>query len=240
LRTFLFSRLCGFVGLAGLVGFIIGSSGCASSAVPYAELYGLVAKAALPPNDDALPAQLNPQLRYLRVDVPGRPPALLVLGYLDPHPEGEIEVWYSSQGEVLKTRQGRIIGTAGLELDWRRVATIPPAPRWQEVTAAGHRYRRLRDEMPGYRQSIASDMVVIPWTGLPNTALAASLPPERARRYQWFREEEANSSLGNPLPAAWYAWGRYNGQAAVVFSQQCLSVTFCLSLQPWPPQDNPA
>jgi hypothetical protein len=199
-----------------------------------------VAKAASPPNDDALPDRLNPQLRYLRIDVAGRPPALLVLGYLDPHPEGEVEVWYSSQGEVLKTRHGRIIGTAGLELDWRRVAMTPAAPAWQEVTVSGHRYRRLRDEMPGYRQNIVSDVVVTRWKGLPDTALAASLPPERARRYQWFREEEANSSPGNPLPAAWYGWGRYNGHAAIVFSQQCLSATFCLSLQRWPPQDDPA
>lgn len=241
MRTLFVSRLCGFVGLVGLVGLVLGLSGCASSAIPFAELYGLVAKAALPPNDDAaLPAKLNPQLRYLRVDVPGRPPALLVLGYLDPHPEGAVEVWYSSQGEVLKTRYGRIIGTAGLELDWRRVMTTPAAPDWQEVTTSGYSYRRLRDEMPGYRQNIASDMMVTRWSGLPDTALSASLTPERARRYRWFREEETNSSLSNPLPTAWYGWSRFDGQAAIVFSQQCLSATFCLSLQRWPPQDDPA
>ena len=44
---------------------------------------------------------LNPNLRYLRVSVRGRV-VLMVLGYLDAAPDGVIETWYSSAGEVLR------------------------------------------------------------------------------------------------------------------------------------------
>jgi hypothetical protein len=221
---------------AGAVAFF---QGCASSAVPLADVFAGLAKASLSHNADTLPTLFDPRLRYLRVDVQGRPPALLVLGYLDPHPQGEIEVWYSSVGEVLKTRHGRIVGTAGLELDWRRVVVSPAAPNWAAVAAAGQRYRRWRDEMPGYHQNIVSDVSVAPWPGLPNVALAASLASDRARRYQWFREDDISNGQA-ALPPAWFAVGSYDGQTSVVYSQQCLSTTFCLSLQRWPPQDAPS
>ena len=188
---------------------------------------------------DTLPTELDPRLRYLRVDVEGRPPALLVLGYLDPNPQGEVEVWYSSQGEILKTRNGRIVGTAGLELDWRRVVMSPAPPDWITVATSGQRYHRWRDEMPGYRQNIGTNLSVAPWPGLPNVTLAASMPSDRARRYQWFREDDTSGSQ-DALPAAWFAVGSYDGQAAVVYSRQCLSANFCLNLQRWPPQDVPS
>jgi hypothetical protein len=213
--------------------------GCASSAAPLADVFAALAKTMLSTSFDTLPTELDPRLRYLRVDVQGRPPALLVLGYLDPNPQGEVEVWYSSQGEILKTRNGRIVGTAGLEIDWRRVVMSPAPPDWTTSAASGQRYRRWRDEMPGYRQNIMSDISVAPWPGLPNAALAASLSSDRARSYQWFREDDI-SSIPAGLPPAWFAVGPYDGHASVVYSQQCLSTTFCLSLQRWPPQDAPS
>jgi len=233
LRTFyqLHWRICAAVATLCL-------QGCASSAAPLADVFDALAKAALSQNADTLPIVLDPRLRYLRVDVQGRPPAMLVLGYLDPHPQGEVEVWYSSVGEVLKTQHGRIVGTAGLELDWRRVVVSPAAPNLAAVAKSGQRYRRWRDEMPGYRQNIVSEVAIAPWSGLPNVALAAFLALDRAQRYQWFREDEINNSQA-PLPPAWFAVGTYDGQASVVYSQQCLSATFCLNLQRWPPQDAP-
>ena len=207
--------------------------------MPLADVFAALAKTTLSKSVDTLPTELNPKLRYLRVDVDGRPPALLVLGYLDPHPQGEVEVWYSSQGEVIKTRHGRIVGTAGLELDWRRVIMSPAPPDWTTMVASGQRYRRWRDEMPGYRQSILSDVLVTPWPGLPNVPLGASLSSDRAKHYRWFREDDTSRSP-NALPPSWFALGPYDGQPSVVYSQQCLSATFCLSLQRWPPQDAPS
>ena len=49
--------------------------------------------------------KLNPNLKYLRVTVRDRS-VLMVLGYLNNTHEGNIETWYSSEGEVLKLLNG--------------------------------------------------------------------------------------------------------------------------------------
>jgi hypothetical protein len=64
-------------------------------------------------NVDAI--KLNPNLKYLRVTVRNRS-VLMVLGYLENTPQGNIETWYSSEGEVLKLLNGRVVSTNGLEL----------------------------------------------------------------------------------------------------------------------------
>lgn len=186
-------------------------------------------------NQSTLPAQPNPAYRYLRVEVAGHPPALLVLGYIDAHPLGEIEVWYSAQREVIKTQNGRIVGTGGLETDWRTVQFPSPPPPLTEVAAQGATYQRLRDEMPGHRYGITDDVEIKSWDGTPPIALPRSLPAEQARTYQWFRETTLKSTA-SLLPPAWFARGQHQGQTTVVYSEQCLSVTFCLRLQRWPLQ----
>ena len=182
-----------------------------------------------------LPTQPNPAYRYLRVQVAGHPPALLVLGYIDAHPNGEIEVWYSAQHEVIKIQNGRIVGTGGLETDWRALKFPVTAPLWTEITPNGATYQRSRDEMPGHHDGITDRVEIKSWDGMPPIVLPHSLPAEQARTYQWFRETTL-SSTAPPLPPAWFAWGQHQGQATVVYSEQCLSRTFCLRLQRWPLQ----
>lgn len=215
-------------------------SGCASSSSPLAEVVSAVAAERLGSgNASKLPAQPNPAYRYLRVEVAGRAAALLVLGYVDAHPQGEIEVWYSAKGEVIKTQNGRIVATAGLETDWRAVRFGSELTAWVDAATQGSVYQRSRDQMPGYRFGIADQLELHPWVGLPPIVLTATLPLEQARRYHWFREATIRSSA-QLLPPAWYAWGVHRGQPAVVYSQQCLSLDFCLKLQRWPMQEEPS
>jgi hypothetical protein len=182
-------------------------------------------------------AKPNPRYRYLRIEVEGRAPALLVLGYIDAHPQGDIEVWYSAKREVIKTQNGRIVGTTGLELDWRAVRFPSAPPAWADARSQGHVYQRLRDEMPGHRYAISDRLELKPWVGVPPITLPASLPGGQARAYHWYREATLSSSA-QPLPPAWFAWGVQHGQPTVVYSQQCLSATFCLKLQRWPVQES--
>lgn len=212
--------------------------GCASSATPLAEvLSGVVAEKFSSGSELNLSAKLNPLYRYLRIDVAGRPSALLVLGYVDAHPQGDIEVWYSASREVIKTQNGRIVSTSGLELDWRRVQFPVAPPAWDKVLPQGVIYTRLRDEMPGHHAAINDQLEVKPWSGVPAINLPAALPIEAAHNYRWFREAVI-SSTAQPLPPAWFARGMRAGQPAVVYTEQCLSATFCLKLQPWPVQES--
>jgi hypothetical protein len=107
-------------------------------------------------NVDAI--KLNPNLSYLRVTVRNRS-VLMVLGYLENTPQGNLETWYSSEGEVLKLLNGRVVSTNGLELDWRNVR-YEPLPNWADVQAlnlkaSSFEFKRHYDSMPAYQFGIS-------------------------------------------------------------------------------------
>lgn len=234
----LFARLTGRWALALVL--TLGLCACASSTNPLAGVLSAVVTERLGSGDKSvLSAQPNPAYRYLRAEVAGRPAALLVLGYIDAHAQGEIEVWYSAKGEVIKTQNGRIVATAGLETDWRAVRFPSAPPLWTEVPLQGSAYARVHDEMPGYRDNISERLELKPWQGELPIVLPASLTGAQAHTYRWFREATLTSSAP-PLPPAWYAWGMHRGQPGVVYSEQCLSATLCLKLQRWPVQEEPS
>lgn len=190
--------------------------------------------------DAVTSAPLNPAYRYLRVQIPGRLAALLVLGYVDADAQGDIEVWYSARQEVIKLQNGRIIGTAGLELDWRSVRFSPAAPPWGLAASQANTFTRVRDEMPGYRYALSDQIVLASALGVSPMTLPASLPPELAQQYTWVREAHVVASSGAPgqagLPDSWYALEKLQDGWRVAYSYQCLSAQYCLSLQRWPIQ----
>lgn len=220
-----------------LAGLALSLSGCASSTMPWHEILSAAVSQKLGFDEDAsLTAKLNPDYRYLRVQAQGQAAALMVLGYIDPDPLGEIEVWYSSQREVIYLQNGRILSTAGLETNWRSVRFSAAPPVWSAVPPEGSVYTRWRDEMPGHRYARSSRLQLMPLTAVPNLPLPAAVSPEQAKTYRWF--SETTLSPDDPaLQTSWFAWGVHRGQSAVVYSQQCLSASYCLQLQLWPVQE---
>lgn len=170
--------------------------------------------------------KLNPALRYLRVSG-GAKPVLMVLGYTDVTPEGVIETWYSSSGEVLRLRGGRIVSSAGLTTDWLDVR-YRGLPSWQALgLTAGVEYVRQRDEMPGYRFGI-SEAVRLRSIEAPDQVRLAGL---LATDLRWYEETVA----GHRRPSARYGLGLSKGTPEVVYAEQCLSDDLCLAWQQWPP-----
>ena len=175
-------------------------------------------------------AKLNPNYQYLHVTLAGAKPALLVLGYVDAHPQGDIEVWYSGQGEVLRLQNGRLIGAAGLAVQWRRVDYPEPPPAWHSLPPAGAEFLRVRDEYPGYKLGLVDQVVLTPLQKPP-----LELPPDAPANAHWYQERYSNAN-GVPMPDAWFALGAHGGQSTIVYSRQCLSINLCLTLQRWPLQ----
>ena len=170
---------------------------------------------------------LNPNLRYLRVTTRGRT-ALMVLGYVEPSAAGNVEVWYSSEAEVLRLQNGRIVGTGGLETDWRAVRHFS-LPAWKDLSGrATVVYRRERDEMPGYRFGIEEAVSLYP-VRPPNNAKLVRLPAQDLRWY-----EETVQGQPDGLPSARYGLNEKSGEPRVVYGEQCLSQTFCFAWQTWP------
>lgn len=179
-------------------------------------------------------ATLNPAYRYLRVQLVGGSPALFVLGYVDSHPQGDIEVWYSSISEVIKTQNGRIVAVSGLDVDWRTVRFESVPPNWDSLTQASYTITRVRDEMPGYRYDVTDQLILTRVAGVPSIVLPSSLPLEVAKSYEWVRESPSGAQPG--LPDSWYALEKVDGKYRVAYSYQCLSKRLCLNLQRWPIQ----
>ena len=168
---------------------------------------------------------LRSDLRYLRVTVQGKA-LLMVLGYVDRDENNRsVEVWYSADGEVLRTLSGRLVGLTGAPIEWSHVRLPASLPAWRDASS-GQRYIRQLDEMPGYR-----------WERVDHVTMRLVSPPGSARlegmklgELLWFEE------VVDDQPA--WATARYaitQGEKEPVYGEQCLSETLCLSWQFWPP-----
>lgn len=214
-------------------------SACANVSAPLVDVVaGLSGQLSSNPAKNAIPDQVNPSYRYLRVSVAGRPPALMVLGYVDPHPLGDIEVWYSAKREVIKTQAGRVVASAGLELDWRQVDFPSPPVPWAQA-GSSFSYQRVRDVMPGYRMGLRETVQVQALSPPPEL-----VPPSMLRGATWYQELAVPASKNDTLAPAWFAvvkgWSSSGAASAdVVASYQCLSASLCLQLQRWPVVESP-
>lgn len=169
----------------------------------------------------------------LRVTVDDRI-VLLVLGYTETLAGEATEVWYSAEGEVVRLQNGRVIGTAGLTTDWRRVRFFG-LPAWMEVGSVASDYQRERDVMPGYRISVREKL-----------SLREIAPPSRSRlvdldpaQLRWFEETVISPVVpGEELPASRYALKKigstHQAPAQPVYGEHCLSRTLCLYWQRLP------
>lgn len=171
-------------------------------------------------------AALNKAYRYLRVQS-GKRVVYFALGYLDPHPEGAIEVWYSGEREVLRLQNGRVVGAIGTPTEWLSVA-FKGQPTWSG-NPDGAVYERVRDVSPGYR------------FGLRETLRILSVPPPRGvnlvgmpvEDLTWFQESAAGA---DDLPPTLYGVRQEQGIFRVVYSEICLAKDLCFSWQRWQPQ----
>ncbi len=235
-RSALTQLLCFTLRWLVLSGVVTGSLGCASSSAPLFEVLSLVRLGVDPALQAKFePSALNPKFRYLKAIVEDRAPVLLVLGYLDPHPAGDIEVWYSAQREVVKIQNGRIVSTAGLTLDWRSTTFPIAPPTWTEVRADGVDYVRARDEMPSGRYSVTEQVHLNRLLTPPQINLSESMSPDQVGSYVWF-SETYDADDGKQVPPAWFAVDLHRQTASVAYSEQCLSATLCMKLQAWPPR----
>jgi hypothetical protein len=202
-------------------------AGCQSGPDPTVEMI----RAALFPSQPS-GAGLDPRVSYLRVTARQRV-AFFALGYVDPHPQGAIEVWYSAERETLRLQNGRVVGMSGAATEWRQVR-LPALPSWSELRDRNSAFgwTRVRDVMPGYRFNLRDELQLRPIAVPARSALVGVDP---ASLY-WFEETLLPGPGVDPLQPARYAVQTVQGEAVVVYGEQCLSADFCLTWQPWKPR----
>lgn len=176
---------------------------------------------------------LDPGFAYLRVTA-GKKVAFLALGYVDPHPHGHIEVWYSADREVIRLQNGRLVGVAGTLTEWRQVR-LPVLPSWRELARQSQPYawQRIRDVMPGYQFNVVDPLqlrVITP----PSQSALRVIPPATLTWFEESREPDSSAqAVANVLRPARYAVEFSGDSERVVYAEQCLNADFCVTWQRW-------
>jgi hypothetical protein len=182
------------------------------------------------------PFNMVPGLRYLKVETPGAL-TYMVLGDIEPGDPYDVEVWYGASRQVLKLRNGRVVKTAGLPVNWTSSA-LEGEPSWIQASGQPAQFVRVRDVMPGYRYSV-QETVVLRRTEPPKGEATRAVAPESERmRWVWFSEETIQTTpLAAPvyrtaLPRSVFAVDLQSPKQPLRWSEQCLSPTFCLRMEP--------
>jgi hypothetical protein len=212
--------------LAVMLMALPGLAGCQSTTDPVFEMFRAVYLGGKNPTGEGL----DPRFNYLRV-TSGQRVAFFALGYVEPHAQGAIEVWYSAERETLRLQNGRVVGLSGTLAEWREVR-LPELPAWGELLSreGSYHWTRIRDFMPGYqfnlRDALSLDSVAAP--------AKSSLSGLDAAGLRWLEERMVSTSAGADflLPAR-YAVQWLQGDAVVVYGEQCISADLCLTWQRW-------
>jgi len=199
-------------------------------------------------------AVLNPNYRYLRVEMNGQP-ALLVLGYENLKGTSLTQTWYSSAKEVLQFENGRLLGTAGLDVNWEDLSLVDApditAPELFPIQADNSSkikrnpklfFFRTRSVMPQFLANIHEAVSIQGLNEVPDEAPKKLRDPDIASNLKWVQETVVLQP-NNPSVQALNAIYAYDKNTrAIVFGRQCLTQTSCLSWLSWPypsPTSNP-
>jgi hypothetical protein len=212
------------VRVVGVVALLAGLAGCAVESATQGVLDAYRLASAAQQQDER---RLSPKGIYLRVQV-DRHDAFLALGYIDQHSDGPVHVWYSAEREVLRLRDGRVVGTAFKSgTNWLNVS-FAQLPSWDSLGEQAA-FERVRDVSPGYRYGIREKMLIRRIAAPDDTQLR--LVP--AASLVWFEETVQGET---DIPPARYAVAKdeRDGSPRVVYAEQCLSGDMCFSWQRWP------
>lgn len=186
-------------------------------------------KAVVQGGGGAEAAKLDPNFAYLLV-TRGRYSALFWRGLVEKTAQGPVEVYYSGDGEVLRLRDGRIVGVSGVPTEWTRVDD--GAPGWSAVAKSPGpvAFVRVRDVMPGYRSGVRDELTLARIAPPAKSALRVVDP----QTLTWFEEHmSARAARHDALPPVRYALDLAGGEPAVIYSEQCLAPDFCFTWQRW-------
>lgn len=226
--------------LLALATIFLGLQACGSAAPSPGNslLTGLALSINGTQTDSTTQFTLNPSTWYLKVQATDSPPALMAFGFIE-EPQASTpssEVWFSGASQYIKLQEGRVVGTYGIPgVNWSHVTVTPGWPQWSSSALRPSRFTRTRTTMPGYDQGIEETLEVEAIDKPRDTvsSLIAGASDAKAHHWRWY-QENVISSRRNQLPTTIFATAYLNGSAIVVYSQQCLTETYCLKMMRWP------
>jgi hypothetical protein len=198
---------------------------------------------------------LNPQFSYLRVNVAGLD-ALMVKGYIDKDEKGPIDVWYSSDGSLLRLQQGRYLGSVGFDTNWQNVSyqntqslnkmmaefdRPNQSPKLSSLrgfyASEQYYFSRSHSEMPSYKTVLNERLSAHVSKDTPSNIPKTMQSYLSGKDLIWVNEQITQSNSGAlPKTQSWYGFQKLTNQYELVIGQQCLTTTFCITWMPWPVQ----
>lgn len=164
-----------------------------------------------------------PGFEYLEVEWQGRKSAM-ALGYRSLNSAQTDEHWYTSQGEMLKLQNGRIVQVLGMTREVRRLSTNTPP--WTNLIS--HKlpvvWSQTKDVMPDYR------------FGLQEFVITQQMNPTSAEQSlikgatHWIAEEiKSKDATGK----TWIYQQKFAlANDRVIYSEQCIARDMCFKLKP--------
>jgi Group 4 capsule polysaccharide lipoprotein gfcB, YjbF len=208
----------------GVVAMIAALSGCAGDTLWTSARSGFIHHFADRP-------VLNDRFQFVRMTYKDIPFYFVLANqsFIDIHIQQE---WWSQDYEVIKTVDGRIIETHGLPIDWSQ-GYFTNLPAWNDESER-RSFLRVRQVMPDY-QTISESVTVHQITAPSKSQLIGYKPKDLV----WFEERVESTSRNlnqgdqtKLIPANRYALLKTSNGAQLIYSEQWLSPTYCLTLQP--------
>jgi hypothetical protein len=204
--------------------------------------------------DEAAQIEKSPlknNLTYLRVNIHGLD-VLLVKGYVDSDSRGRVDVWYSSDGSVMRIQQGRYLGSIGFDQNWQEVSRND-APSLDLLLTAEMTLSGKNPNVP--LKTVKKYFSTQSYVAMPSylvmrderiSAVISSTPPDSIpssfKKYLqnkdliWVSETPQPNDIFKKKGTsfAWYGFVKNNRGFEQVIGQQCLSKEFCITWTPWP------
>ncbi len=164
-----------------------------------------------------------PGFEYLEVEWEGRK-SVMALGYRLVNASQTDEHWYTSQGEMLKLQNGRIVQVLGMVREVRRLSTNTPL--WTDLTSRKLPvvWSQTKDVMPGYRFGL-QEFVITQQVEPTSTEHSHS----RAATH-WIAEEVKSKDASGRTWIYKQKFALANKES--VYSEQCVAKDMCFKLRP--------
>lgn len=183
---------------------------------------------------EVMPSRLNVRqvalqkdFRYLWVQAQNQE-ALLVWVGTESSPQGNVSVWVSADGVVVRLLNGRLIGISEPRRSWQLIRETQ-SPEGQNPGSYPIRLIQTSDQQPGFQIGIERPVHQVMLAVAPDVLSWFAGTPD----VRWIEEKDHMTGKQTAIFAL-------SSNEQTVAGQRCIASDWCVRWQTWPPSLQPA